>query len=196
MDGERNLHLNLKSEISKSEPSLLEEVSNIKKSLDDLHDILSVQQDDIARDFESRIRHVYDDVINDINQIRDRVNHLGNGYYSESELLDEKSDKEKINGRTLRSSFRQRNQSNLKGSKSVDFSDDVVLGDTLKKYVPIEKRFGGSVKSICASSVSIWSNRTAIPNVPGFGCCFHGDGKTLPYRSFPMWYAPKRYVNV
>ncbi|XP_052806912.1 uncharacterized protein LOC128236099 [Mya arenaria] len=180
-----------------SDTSIAEDVLGIQKSLDDLKDNLCLQQDVVARDFETRLRHAYDDVITDINQIRDRVNCLGSGYASESELL---SCNPKRSNKTNANEFKYKKnkvkKSNLRYSRSVDFSETIDLTDGLKRFIPIERRFGQSLRSLCASSVSIWSSVKCRAHVPGYGCCFHGDGKTLPYRSYTPWYAERRVRSV
>ncbi|WAR30414.1 GAPR1-like protein, partial [Mya arenaria] len=130
-----------------SDTSIAEDVLGIQKSLDDLKDNLCLQQEVVARDFETRLRHAYDDVITDINQIRDRVNCLGSGYASESELL---SCNPKRSNKTNANEFKYKKnkvkKSNLRYSRSVDFSETIDLTDGLKRFIPIERRFGQSLR--------------------------------------------------
>lgn len=179
------------------------EVDDIRLSLDVLKDSLILQQYVLARDFEARIREVYDGVINDINDIRQRVNVIGDTFKTDTKfkiwtpLVPFRKD-------VLQSSYNVRpaQTSKLKGSRSVDFVDqrgrepwpgksDEVSFDRFQSRTIFSQRQSW----LGSSQSSISSNCSSRRVVPGFGCCFNGDGKTVPYRSYRAGRQSNRYLQ-
>lgn len=172
---------------------LQKEVDGIRGSLDSLTSNLLVQQNVLAREFEDRIRHVYDDVINDINSIRKCINSIGDTFDHDTkfktwapvmpfrkEILPNVYDIKRIRSGAAK----------LKGSKSVDFVDqkgrdsfEPFESDTFSKYQS-KTTFCKRRSWLCSSRSSINSITGSRKTVPGFGHCFSGDGKTIPYKSY------------
>ncbi|KAL4218954.1 positive regulation of epithelial to mesenchymal transition [Mactra antiquata] len=178
--------------IDKRDKHLLQkEVEGIKKSLDLLRSNLIVQQSVLARDFEDRIRHVYDDVINDINSIRKCINSIGDTFDHDSKfktwapVMPFRKD-------ILPSVYeiKASGKVKLKGSKSVDFVDQ----KGKESYEPFESDVFSKYQSkttfckrrswLSSSRSSVSSVGSSRKSVAGFGQCFSGDGKTVPYRSY------------
>ncbi|KAH3792201.1 hypothetical protein DPMN_145692 [Dreissena polymorpha] len=166
---------------------MISDLEIIQKSLDNLREALSRQQNHVARDFEERVRHVYDDVINDISLIRDRVTSIsGDITRGATSKPVERFQYRKDLIKRVRNETEPRGK--LKQSKSVDFVDakEFDLSESrstehLSDNPPIGQR-------LCLSSASIYT-KGGRRKVPGYGCCFTGDGKTLPYRSYRPWYS-------
>ncbi|XP_045191293.2 uncharacterized protein LOC123548119 [Mercenaria mercenaria] len=169
--------------------ALKREVDTIRLSLDVLKDTLIMQQAVLARDFEARIRNVYDDVINDINGIRKRVNDIGDTFEPETKfktwtpLMPFRKD-------VLQSVYNVKSPPTrkLKGSKSVDFVDKKGTDADKTPGIDFDKFHSKTIFSqrqswLGSSHSSISSNCSSRKLVPGFGCCFGGDGKTIPFRS-------------
>lgn len=111
---------------------LQKEVKVIQRSLDSISKQLTNHQTAASRGLEDRVRQVYDDVIEDINAVRQNINSLGNQFAGDSkyktwipltpfckQLVDQPSQ-----------------TAALRTSRSVDFVDT-----SSKKYVPITERF-------------------------------------------------------
>ncbi|XP_060590569.1 uncharacterized protein LOC132745635 [Ruditapes philippinarum] len=171
--------------------ALKREVDTIRLSLDVLKDTLIMQQYVLARDFEARIRNVYDDVINDLNGIRKRVNDIGDTFESETKfktwtpLMPIRKD---VLPSAMSSKSTSKNK--LKGSKSVDFVDKRGTDDDYNSSeidfdkFESKKIFSQRQSWLGSSQGSINSTGSSRKLVPGFGGCFDGDGKTIPYRSY------------
>jgi hypothetical protein len=183
--------------------ALKREVDTIRLSLDVLKDTLIMQQYVLARDFEARIRNVYDDVINDLNGIRKRVNDIGDTFESETKfktwtpLMPIRKD-------VLPSAMSTKSSSKnkLKGSKSVDFVDKRGTDDhynsseiDFDKYES-KKIFSQRQSWLGSSQGSINSTGSSRKLVPGFGGCFDGDGKTIPYRSYRARHNSSRFDSI
>lgn len=173
---------------------LQKDVKVIQLSLDNISKQLTCQQIVIARELEERVRHLYDDISKDINTVRGTVNLLGNEFAADKKYKTWKPltpfPKQILNHASDRSC-----PTKLNYNKSVDFVNTKESGkqvSEVSRYVPVAERF----KRSCDRSRIL--NGSAVPSdgggkkVEGFGTSFTGDGKTVPYRSYRMWYSSQR----
>lgn len=179
---------------------LKKEVDVIRLSLDALKDTLVMQQYGLARDFENRIRQVYDDVINDINGIRKQINHAGDAIEFDTKFKKWNPVmpfRKNVLSRTY--TVKTPQAVKVKGTKSVDFVDKMGTEadpSNEQHYDKFQSKtlFSQRNSWLRSSQCSVNSSCSSRSMVPGFGYCFSGDGKTIPHRSYRAWNTSYRCV--
>ena len=118
----RTISWNSLDSVASGPPTLKDELDNIRESLDKIKSNILSQQFEIARDFEDRVRQTYDGVINDLNEVRRKVNTLGNDVAGDSKFKTWMPTAP-FRKDVLHNIYEVRKSSKLTTSKSVDFVD-------------------------------------------------------------------------
>lgn len=166
---------------------LKDDVIIIQRSLEALSKQLTLQQTAIVRDIEERTLHVYDDVVKDMNAVRQSINTLGNTFASKSKYKSWKP-LTPFCKQIFTTGDKKRSSVKLSGSRSVDCvnADENKSASSKPRYVPIAIRFQQN-RNEKTRSLNLSDQRfdscTGPSQFEGFETSLNKDGKPVQYQS-------------